>query len=121
MGIITDMLKEIPLSAVLREKIIALENEMTNLKVKDLALNAELQKANFTIKQQNEKIQTLEKLLHNSSEKYSGMRWGCLLFAGDKRLYCPSCFHKNGKKIETSRLDSHNRFCSVCKTTIPSG
>lgn len=49
------------------------------------------------------------------------MQWGCLLFPGDSYLYCPSCFHKNGKKVETSRVNTKFRYCAVCKTNIPSG
>ena len=63
MGIITEILKEIPLSAVLREKIVVLENEMANLKAENLVLKADLQKSQLITKQQTEKIQTLEKLI----------------------------------------------------------
>ena len=121
MGIIIDILKEIPLSAVLREKIIDLEKKMSSLEAENLVLKAELQKSKLIIEQQIKKIEALEKLSHNTSLNNFKMQWGCLLFAGDNKLYCPSCFHVNGKKIETSRVDTHNRYCAVCKIKIPSG
>jgi hypothetical protein len=44
MGIITDILKEIPLSAVLKEKILALEDKMSVLESENLVLKTENQK-----------------------------------------------------------------------------
>jgi regulator of replication initiation timing len=101
--------------AILKEKFSVLTNENETLKTENQnqkIIIDELKKKNQVYEQ------TKEKLSHNTSFK---MQWGCLLFAGDNRLYCPSCFHTNGKKIETSRVDVHNRYCAVCKTKIPSG
>lgn len=66
MGIITDILKEIPLSAVLREKIIALETKMSILESENLVLKKELEKSKLIIEQQNKKIKAFEKLSHNN-------------------------------------------------------
>ena len=55
MGIITDILKEIPLSAVLREKIINLETKMSVLE----AENATLKTENLTLKNENSDLKAL--------------------------------------------------------------
>jgi len=122
MGIITDILKDIPLSAVLRERLIDQEKTMATLEAENLALkneNSDLKALVENLRQEIQQTKDIQKdKSHNTSFK---MQLGCLLFAGDKRLYCPSCFHKGGNKIETSRVDHHNRYCAVCKTKIPSG
>ena len=117
-------------SAVIQSKHIALlKEQLTILKEKFSVLTNENEKLKTENKNQKiiidklgEKIQVYEQtkqnLLHNVSFK---MQWGCLLFPGDNRLYCPSCFHTNGKKIQTSRIDTHNRYCALCKIKIPSG
>ena len=43
------------------------------------------------------------------------MQWGCYIFEGDARLYCPACFDTKGMKYVTTRLNSRRRRCSVCQ------
>lgn len=113
MGVITDILKEIPLSAVLKERIVGYEKAMSILEVE----NKELKLENATLKAEKE----INDKFHEDLLKGSRMRWGCITFPPDKKLYCPSCFHKTGKKIQTSRVDTRSRFCPACKTNLPSG
>ena len=115
--------------SLFKDQVLLLEKENVKLKSENIILASKieiLESKNEKFSKENDELrqkiqiyeQTKETLSHNISFK---MQWGCLLFAGDKRLYCPSCFHSTGKKIETSRVDTHNRYCAVCKTKIPSG
>jgi len=117
MGVITDILKELPLSAVLKEQIIGLEKKMSDLEAENLIFKTKLQESEVQINQYVEKVATLEKLLQNTS--YT-MQWGCLVFPNDKRLYCPKCYFDKSRKIPTSRKSSKFRYCSVCQADIPS-
>ncbi len=59
MGIITDILKDIPLSAVLRERITDLESKMTTMQQENTSLkdeNHKLKTENIELKQQIEKL-----------------------------------------------------------------
>jgi cell division protein FtsB len=59
MGIITEMLKGIPLNSVLRERIVQMESQMAILKEENAALknqNAELKTENIKLKQQINKL-----------------------------------------------------------------
>jgi FtsZ-binding cell division protein ZapB len=104
--------------ALLKEQFSIAEKEIAALKIEVSSLQSE----NENLKAENQElIQENEKLKNTNSNVNFRMKWGCILFPGDDRLYCPSCFHANGKKIPTSRIDTHNRFCAVCKTKIPSG
>jgi cell division protein FtsB len=48
------------------------------------------------------------------------VKWGCYQFEGDERLYCPGCYDTKGKKHLTTRINSHLRTCSVCRTQLGS-
>ena len=61
MGIITDILKEIPLSAVLRERLLTQEMKMTDLEAENAALKAEnaVLKTQLTqLRKDNEELRT---------------------------------------------------------------
>ena len=119
MGWIADLLKEIPSAARYKAELEAMEKENVLLKQKVSSLESDNKKLRQEIQRRNDVIQ--KEKSHNNLLKGTKMVWGCITFAGDNKLYCPSCFHKTGKKIETSRVDTHNRYCAVCKTTLPSG
>jgi regulator of replication initiation timing len=68
MSIITDILKEVPLSAILRErltdaeaKMAALENENTSLKTENAILKTENQNLHVDLKKAHEEIERLKK------------------------------------------------------------
>ena len=67
MCIITDILKEIPLSAVLREKIIDLEKTMSEKDAKIKELEISLQNASLIIEQQTQKTKKLENFSQDTS------------------------------------------------------
>jgi len=118
MGIITDILKEIPLSAVLREKIIGLETKMSALEAENLVLKEELKKSNFTINQQIEKIKTLEKLIssyHDNPLKEFTFKDppGYYTHPNYSEPLCPICLIKKNLKSPVS-----NGYCTVCKEPI---
>ncbi len=118
MGWIADLLKEIPSAAGYKAQLEAMEKENVLLKQKVSSFESDNKNLRQEIQRRNDIIQ--EEKSHNNLLKNSEMKWGCIVFAGDNKLYCPSCFHNTDKKIETSRAGSQNRFCAVCKTTIPS-
>lgn len=118
MGIITDILKEIPLSAVLREKIVGLETKMSVLESENLVLTKDNEKLKFENRQQGEKIQTLENLIstyhNNPLQKFT--------FVDPPGYYthpeypypiCPICLIKKNLKSPVS-----NGRCTVCKEPI---
>ena len=120
-------------SAVVQEKHIALLKEQFALLEKELSAStlraSELEEENKRLKSDNQNLRqeiqrrddVSEKVKsHDDLLKSSKTKFGCLVFPGDDKLYCPSCFHKTGKMVETARNGSRNRFCAVCKTTIPS-
>ncbi len=119
MGWIADLLKEIPSAARYKAELEAMEKENVLLNQKVSSLESENKNLRHEIQRRNDVIQKEES--HNNLLKGSKMLWGCIIFTGDNKLYCPSCFHKTGKKIETSRIDTHNRLCPVCRTKLPSG
>ena len=108
--------------SLLKEQLTILKENFSILTKENEALKKENQNQKVIIDKLEKEVSSYERakenLSHNTDYK---MIWGCLLFPGDDRLYCPSCFHIKGKKIQTSRVDIHNRYCAVCKTKIPSG
>lgn len=92
--------------AHLKEQFFSLDTEATNLRGLVADLQAKLEA--FESKAKDHKV------VH-------AMKWGCLLFDGDKNLYCPACYIDRDKKMPTSRKSAVQRYCSGCKTTIPTG
>ena len=116
MGIITEILKELPLSAVLREKIVGLETKMSALESENLVLKKELEKSKLTIDQQSEKIQTLENLIsiqNNNLQEFKFDPRGYYTHPKYPYPLCPSCLIKNNLKSPVS-----NGYCTVCKEPI---
>ncbi len=100
-------------AAVLRERVALVKEQNDSLQKKVAELEMEV----TALKIKNTE---LEDKLTSGQESYK-MKWGCLIFEGDENLYCPGCYLDRGKKIPTSRFNIHKRFCSACKTRIPSG
>jgi hypothetical protein len=65
MGIITDILKEIPLSAVLREKIVDLETKMSALEAENLVLKKENSDLNSLVVNLRQEIQRRDDIFQN--------------------------------------------------------
>jgi hypothetical protein len=123
MGIITDILKEIPLSAVLREKILALEDKMSVLESENLVLKTENQKLKVENLKLKEKIQTLEKFIsiqniplhefdfidppgYYTHPKYPNQK------------ICPACLIKDKLISPVSEIDKNAWYCTVCKQPL---
>jgi hypothetical protein len=51
-------------------------------------------------------------------QKPSGRKWGCYEFEGEDGLFCTACYDLNGRKCQTSRIDSSFRMCPVCKSVV---
>jgi DNA-directed RNA polymerase subunit RPC12/RpoP len=81
MGIITDILKDIPLTAILRERLADKEAEMTTLKSENTILkseNAILKAENADLKAKLQKIES-DKTVHGDSCPYCQQPKGKLL------------------------------------------
>jgi len=94
--------------AELKATIAALANQLADANLK----MAELKEEMATIKEEN---QALKNRAENGKPT---VKWGCYIFEGDERLYCPACFDTKGKKHLTTRVNSKKRQCSVCHTEL---
>ena len=123
MGIITDILKEIPLSAVLREKILALEDKMSILESENLVLKTENQKLKAENLKLKKKIQAFEKFIsiqniplyeftfidppgYYTHPKYPNQK------------ICPICLIKDKSISPVSEVDENTWYCTVCKQPL---
>jgi cell division protein FtsB len=43
---------------------------------------------------------------------------GCYIFPGEKGFFCPRCYDNQGNKIATTRLNSKQRICPVCRASL---
>jgi hypothetical protein len=107
----------------LHEKCLQLQTERAKLEQRVMTLEPLVASAEKKRLEDAEQIAELSKEVHRLAQNDTSykMKWGCLVFEGDENLYCPGCFLDRGKKIPTSRFNSSARFCSACKTGIPSG
>lgn len=86
----------------------------------------------FFRKNVDEKIQQLEKeikewkgkdasILPAREDRKPQVKWGCYVWEDDEKLYCPACFDTTGMKYMTTRMNIHERKCTVCGRVLPSG
>jgi len=122
LGEIERLINEHGSAVILKERLALAADQYVALEKKISDLQTENERLRFDLDESQKQRRALdEKLTHESSPTNYKMKWGCLQFEGDETLYCPSCFFNSSKKIPTSRATSHARYCSVCKTAIPSG
>jgi predicted nuclease with TOPRIM domain len=100
-------------AAILRERVALVKEQNESLQKKVVTLEGEI----LALQKRNAE---LEKMVERPEASYT-MKWGCLKFDGDEKLYCPACYLERRKKIPTSRVNSSRRYCSVCKVPIPVG
>ena len=72
---------------------------------------------------EEDEIRQLERREHFTSREKAKparpkMKWGCYMFDGDERLYCPGCYDTKGKKHVTTRVNSNERRCTVCQSVL---
>jgi cell division protein FtsB len=87
--------------ALFKDQVVLLEKKAALLESENAELKAKVEQLTKDNEELRDKIKQYEQGSHNDLLKPK-MKWGCLVFDGDDKLYCPSCFHKTGKKIETS-------------------
>jgi len=46
------------------------------------------------------------------------LKSGCYIFSGEKGFFCPRCYDNHGNKVATTRLNSKQRICPVCRTSL---
>lgn len=101
MGWLTDLLKEYPAVAVVKERLAAKEEEMKRLAEENAALNAE----NTTLKK---KLALAE--IPDQFTMKNGVLWKRNPEGGYERMpYCPNCKHV------MAQMGSFNPHCSKCK------
>ncbi len=91
MGIIFDILKDVPLSAALKEKIVKLESEMSVLKTE-----------NAILKSENEELKSKIKIYEDKNKQifHANLLW----LKNDPNPYSPSCnsIHMANIKLDIS-------------------
>src|SRR5215470_17359066 len=116
----TDLLQDIPLTAVLKERLALAEQkfkdmEAENKKLKEQA--AALREENDALKR---RIADAPMAIATPKEEPQ-IKWGCYYFNGDEsKLYCPRCYETQNKKHPTARMGVKARQCTVCGNGIPS-
>jgi hypothetical protein len=91
--------------ALANDKYSALEKELSASNLREEELKSENQRLKSDNIQLRQEIQRHDDILqkeksHDNLLNVSRMKWGCITFPPDNKLYCPSCFHAKGKKIE---------------------
>ncbi len=46
------------------------------------------------------------------------LKSGCYIFSGEKGFFCPRCYDNHGNKVATSRLNSKQRICPACRSSL---
>jgi hypothetical protein len=49
------------------------------------------------------------------------LKWGCYQFEGEEGLFCTACYDLKRARIQTTRLNSSQRACPVCKAVFGTG
>ena len=105
MGWILDILKEIPISAVLKERIVEREKEIEAIKAENEALRAE----NRTLKSQRAMLAAQDEFLERS-----GVLWRKNSAGGYEEFpYCPKC------KFVLAQFRARSLNCSQCAFVAP--
>jgi len=113
MGIITDILKDLPLSTVLREKLQDMEKRYL-----------ELEKENAELKKENAEIKEEIRILKDKKSQYGiepQFKNG-LYYFDDDGPFCTACWDNNHKKIRLREVpkmfcDFGKYACPVCNAT----
>lgn len=63
-------------------------------------------------------IEPLEQNESKTSEEKPTLQWGMYKFKGEKGLYCPACYVKDGLKIPCSRVNSRYYQCPNCNAKL---
>lgn len=119
MGFLTDLLKDIPLSAVLKERFAIAEKEIETLKSENTNFKHLVSQKDQEIERLSQKIQALEKM-HNIPQ---------LTFIApfyyavdDPTPFCPTCWEANKTQIHllgpSSTSVGPKYTCTHCKNTI---
>jgi regulator of replication initiation timing len=108
---ILNLLTEVPLSAVLREKIVGLESENESLRLENESLKVELS-------QSEEQRRTLEKQVAEHVQSLTFDKSTGVWEDDTKSLhYCPKC--KSSGTLSPMKEEPHGWYCAVCNTTFP--
>lgn len=113
MSILTDILKEIPLSAVLREKVSTIETENAALKTENAILKDDLRQAKSQITQLNKRVEELTK---PSAPYKFGVKWD-----NELNPLCPHCgaYLSNPLYIvQRTRPDISRFICAGCGRVV---
>jgi hypothetical protein len=115
---LTDILKEIPLSAVLKERVALAEQKFKDIE----AANQKLRDQVATLTTENESLKRdLEAKIaaeQAAAAKRPTRVYGCYQFEGESGLFCPGCYDSKGKKHTATRLDSKHYQCTVCRALL---
>ncbi len=110
MGWFTDLIKDVPVSAVVKERLALAEDRFRKIEEENKELKQQITK----LSQENQTLKAAQPELYEKPT----IRWGCYQFANETGLYCTACYDTNRKKHLTTRLNSMSRQCPVCKAIL---
>jgi hypothetical protein len=84
-----------------------LANELADIKIEAASLKEKM----ASLIEENASL----KKVKSTTEKPSGVKWGCYIFEDPEMLYCTACWDSKKQKSLTSRATSKHRLCGVCK------
>jgi hypothetical protein len=119
MSLLTDLLKEVPLSAVLQERIKGLETENKQLKEALATVTKERDDVTNERDELRRKIDNAPFAAAPPKEKPE-IRNGLYYFDGDmSKPCCPRCYENHGRKSPMAGRSHLGMKCSVCGNFIP--
>lgn len=114
---ILDWFKEIPLSAVLKEKLTDLEKENGSLKIKVSSLEAEnsILKTNLDDSEKQRRALEEQTIKEHNNPLTFDEKTGTWVSASDGLRYCAKC--KSQNLFSPLKNESHGWRCPVCNTS----
>lgn len=120
MSLWTDLLQGLQTNPVLRERVALAEQKFKDMEAENKALKdtvAALTAENAKLTAERDERAARDK----AAEVRPTIKWGCYVFEGDEGMYCPGCYTSKGKRNLTTRLDTRQRQCTVCRVILGSG
>ena len=109
---LTDLLKEIPLSAVLKERVALAEQKFKDMEAETKGLKELVTE----LRQQNERLAAQLEVYVTKEKSKPTLEGQFYKFAGEEGHFCMTCYDTKGEKVRTASPIPHVRKCPICKT-----
>jgi hypothetical protein len=90
--------------------ISALENHLEQIKTNTSALQQQL-----TLLSKNQSMTLKHAPIIIAKPE---LKSGCYIFSSEKGFFCPRCYDNHGNKVATTRLNSKQRICPACRSSL---